>query len=246
MIDRESSSTNRIHDALSDQYIKLLVQEIAELRFAAAARFRHEDSVEPENNTPERQEAETILLRRALDANISALLGQLRELGLQDEPEPLESADQNLSYCLGTERIYYRPIPVLRGSLQPVKVFVLAPRLGRVLYTLFVTIPGLKDKLMREIHGHWGYHYHYLNAKNKRSDTLLTFKPEPRVDTRGARVRVLTWEYHSEGKHFNARPYRWGDAKRRSVYDACINDSSNRELSTFKRPSGKAENVWPT
>jgi hypothetical protein len=136
-------------------------------------------------------------------------------------------------------------IPILRGSIEPVRRVVIAPRLPAGIILFFLSIDGLRDLLVREVHGHWGYHYHYLDAKERRSDTLLTFEQNLRTLRPGQQARVLTWERHAEKSKFKARARDWADKKRESVYRACITDSAKRALTDFKVPASDAEIMWP-
>lgn len=148
-------------------------------------------------------------------------------------------------WSLGAEEIRGPLIPFLRGSLEPILRVVVAPDLPESVVALFLTIPGLKELLKRENHGHWGYHYHYLDAKERRSDTLLTFARQLKTLPDGQKVKVVTWERHSESSHFAARAATWGTNKRESVYGACVGDSAKRDLNDFKRPDKDAQALWP-
>jgi hypothetical protein len=57
-----------------------------------------------------------------------------------------------------------RSIPILRRSPPDVAHFL-------------QKVPKYGDYLKRENHSHFGIHYHYLNARKERSDTVLCFKP---------------------------------------------------------------------
>lgn len=181
--------------------------------------------------------------------NLNAGIDELRDLIEKHElnwPEgpSVRTGDQKEHWSLGTEEFRGHLIPFLRGELEPVRRVVVAPGLPDGVVILFLSIPRLRDLLERENHG-WGYHYHYLDSKSRRSDTLLTFEHELRTLQDGQQVRVLTWERHSEKGHFAARAARWGDKKRESVYAACTDDSAKRALSDYKLPAKDAEAVWP-
>lgn len=148
-------------------------------------------------------------------------------------------------WSLGVEEIRGPLIAFLRGKLEPVRRIVVAPDLPGNVLALFLTIPGIKGLLKREIHGHWGYHYHYLDAKERRSDTLLTFDPQVKTLPDGQQVKVVTWERHSETSHFAARAATWGAKKRQSVHEACVRDSAKRKLIDFKKPGKDADAIWP-
>ena len=195
--------------------------------------------------------------RLDLEKEIDSLLGEVStaieelqkiivrsELDLPESPK-IPTTREEEHWSLGAEDIRGPLIPILRGELEPVRRVVVAPGLPDGVFLLFLSIDGLKDLLVREVHGHWGYHYHYLDSKRRRSDTLLTFAPQLKTLPKGQQVRVLTWERHSEKSHFSARAGSWGEKKRQSVYQSCIGDSAKRHLSDFKTPGKNAETVWP-
>ncbi|MFG6508155.1 MULTISPECIES: hypothetical protein [unclassified Sulfitobacter] len=182
--------------------------------------------------------------------DVNAAIGELQDIILQSEIDlPVSINDlsdgQEKHWSLGTENIRGPLIPFLRGELEPVRKVVVAPNLPYTVVLFFLSISGLREHLVREVHGHWGYHYHYLDSKRRRSDTLLTFQQKPKTLPKGRHVRVLTWERHSEKSHFPARATRWGAKKRESVYQACIDDSAKRSLSDFKIPAKHSEVLWP-
>ncbi len=136
---------------------------------------------------------------------------------------------------------------ILRGSVELRKTEPVAPKIPDEVVQFLVTVPGTKDKITRESHGHWGYHYHYLDSRNRRSDTLLTFDPRSTDPTNLSPANPnLYWEQHAEGtKEFQARARNWSDRKRQSVYSVCLPDTKKFKLSDFKTPASDAEPVWP-
>jgi hypothetical protein len=138
-----------------------------------------------------------------------------------------------------TYRVSQRSI--LRGSIELRKTEPIAIGLPELAVYYFLSVPGIRDQLVRERHGHWGYHYHYVDSKSRRSDTLLTFDRNSIQPT----TPCLCWERHAENGKFKARADLWGGEKRQSVYAACQPDISRFALSAFKRPAADAEVVWP-
>ncbi|MFT6533697.1 MAG: hypothetical protein ACJASC_003262 [Limimaricola cinnabarinus] len=195
--------------------------------------------------------------RENLEAEISRLLREIDDLvgnllsTVEHDYLDLWAGQQNYAaahddrWSLGAEEIRGPLIPFLRGKLEPIRRVVVAPDLPEIIVPLFLTIPGLKEYLKREIHGHWGYHYHYLDTRERRSDTLLTFRRQLKALPGGRQVRALTWERHSEASHFEARAATWGAKKRKSVHEACVVDSAKRHLNDFKKPVKDAEVLWP-
>lgn len=196
-------------------------------------------------------------VRLDVEEEADKLLGQVQEsIDVLDEairrneigpPEDrtLRAGAEDGGWSLGTVELRTPLIPILRGSIEPVRRVVIAPRLPAGVVLFFLSIDGLRELLVREVHGHWGYHYHYLDAKERRSDTLLTFEQHLRTLRPGQQVRVLTWERHAEKSKFKARAWDWADKKRESVYRACLTDSAKRALTDYKVPAKDAEIVWP-
>jgi hypothetical protein len=87
------------------------------------------------------------------------------KLGLFDEGE----------WTLGTVVFRIERRSVLRGNINLCKTEPIGVNIPETLVHYLVAIPGTRDQLTREKHGHWGYHYHYLDDRERRSDTLLTF-----------------------------------------------------------------------
>lgn len=104
-----------------------------------------------------------------------------------------------------------------------------------------ITIAGQKCGIERENHGSWGYHYHYLDHKGRRSDVIFSFSPS---DT--SKPPQLWWERHGEGKAaFSPDVPAWGTPKRTSIHKACDLDLAKRKLADYKRPSREACVLWP-
>lgn len=144
-------------------------------------------------------------------------------------------------WTLGTVVFRIERRSVLRGNIDLCKTEPIGVNVPQTLVQYLVAIPGTKDQLIREKHGHWGYHYHYLDDRERRSDTLLTFDHRISNTPRP----FLWWERHSEREKFKARADRWGIEKRESVYSVCVRDTSHISLQNFKRPKAEAQIVWP-
>ena len=201
--------------------------------------------------------ASEVCTRENLEVDLSGLLREIDDLvddlqcAMRQEDLDLRTWQKNVGidsddrWSLGAEEIRRPLIPFLRGNLEPILRVVVAPALPENVVAFFLTIPRLKELLKREIHGHWGYHYHYLDANGRRSDTLLTFDRQLKTLSGGKKVRVVTWEKHSESSHFKARAASWGAKKRESVYKACAGDSFKLNLNDFKKPTKDAQALWP-
>lgn len=199
-----------------------------------------------EGHNVENLEEEFRGLLRGINDLVGNLQSAMEQDGFELRPEKEDFGPVHGDHwSLGSEEFRGPLIPFLRGNLEPIRRIVVAPNLSENVVALFLIIPGLRETLEREIHGHWGYHYHYLDVKNRRSDTLLTFDRELKKLRDGQKVKVVTWEKHSEANHFKARAATWGNKKRQSVYDACVGDSTRRSLNDFKKPAKDAEALWP-
>ena len=149
--------------------------------------------------------------------------------------------DWDWSWALGAVTFSVQKYQFLRGEIELRKTEPIAPGIPDGVIEFLVTVPGTKDKITREIHGHFGYHYHYLDSKERRSDTLLTFDRK----STSAATPDLCWERHAEGDKFKAKAGMWGVGKRKSVYSVCHPQASSIGLGNFKRPASDAEIVWP-
>lgn len=147
-----------------------------------------------------------------------------------------------LDWCLGSISLQVDQRPFLRGFVDVREKLLIAPYLPARVVLFLQKIPGTRDMVVRERHGHWGYHYHYLDHRSHRSDTLLTFD---RLG-QGFKQPTLFWERHAQGGKFRARAERWGDGKRESIYSVCFPDTSRWPSSDFKKPDAGAKPVWPT
>jgi hypothetical protein len=104
-----------------------------------------------------------------------------------------------------------------------------------------ITIVGERCGIERENHGSWGYHYHYVDDKRRRSDVIFSFLP---TDTKTP--PRLWWERHAEGKaEVSPDVLTWGASKRTSIHRACERDLTKRRLADYKRPSKEALVLWP-
>lgn len=131
--------------------------------------------------------------------------------------------------------------PIRGGWVEPVvgrRLIVTSP-----LIIAFLTSLPDGDWLKRERHAHFGWHYHYLDRRRRRSDIVLCW--DVRALPPKPELRPLFQEKHGEGgADFSARPDTWGERKRRSVHEACLPDL-DRPIEEFRSPANKAIAVWP-
>lgn len=172
----------------------------------------------------------------------------LADNGWQPDPgaAPIPSGE---TYSLGSI-VRRAPIRMIaRGFVEPVRRTPLVERLPNQVALYLIGIPGGRDFLEREQHG-FGWHYHYLDARRRRSDIILCWdtrwKPpaDPTIPWHD-RTRPLFQEKHGEGsRDFPARPELWRAPKKESMYEACRPDLK-RQISEFKCAADKARIVWP-
>ncbi|SIT50851.1 hypothetical protein BN2476_960002 [Paraburkholderia piptadeniae] len=174
-------------------------------------------------------------------AGIARRCGQPWRRGRPDSGGARQDHVGGKIWILGAVEFLIEERPILRGDIELRRTEPIAPGLPDVVVEYLVTVPGTRDQLTRETHGHWGYHYHYLDSRNRRSDTLLTFDR----DSPSGIMPTLSWERHAEGQKFKARAAMWGIDKRESVYSVCRPDTLRFSLGDFKQPASDAEVVWP-
>nr|WP_321442568.1 hypothetical protein [uncultured Cohaesibacter sp.] len=200
-------------------------------------------------------------LHKAIDC-IEETVGKISdEIDQPWNRRPLRKVDEaissELAMCLGKVTLHHPFQPFLRGYLEPCETRVVAPFLPVGLVQYLEKIPYVRGSLKRENHGHWGYHYHYYDTKERRSDTLLTFDNDPTTNCPNATpckphtacnqgcLPQLKWEKHSEKGTIKAKMGRWGDEKRESAYSVCKPDTLKWDLSKFKHPKSDASDLWP-
>jgi len=176
-----------------------------------------------------------------IDINVRMIDDALRdgEMHVYRPEERLPPMVPAEGFCLGWVRIRHDFRGIVRGRLQVARDVPIAPSLTQRVVYFLISIGGSDDFLSRENHGHWGYHYHYCNWKEERSDTILCF------DAAATREVPLFSEKHAEGNaKFPARPARWKSEKQKSIYFACAPDLKRWPKGPFKTPSKDATLVW--
>lgn len=179
----------------------------------------------------------------AIEESVQTIAGRLDSRWQRSEIDAYEgdNSDADSSWALGVVTFCVERLQILRGDIELRKTEPIAAGIPDEVVAFLVTVPGTRDQITRENHGHWGYHYHYLDSKGRRSDTLLTFDHA----SRNAATPNLCWEKHAEGDKFKARAGAWGSDKRQSVYTVCHPHALSFGLLAFKRPASDAEIVWP-
>jgi len=130
------------------------------------------------------------------------------------------------------------------GFVEPVLRIPIISRLPEAVIAFLLAIPGERDLLKREHHNQVGWHYHYLDFKQARSNLVLCW--DTRAAHRQGNDHSLFQETHAESHaDFKARPDLWGITKKKSMHDVCAPDLDRWPLSTFRCASAKAQPVWP-
>lgn len=165
-------------------------------------------------------------LPRRLHEEISKLEGLLSE-----KYDPAELGEYGtINQHLGRRSFHHgfidkrRSVPLLRRSSPDVIRFL-------------VQVPNFREHVTRENHAHFGIHYHYLDSKKRRSDTVLCFAPPS--------PWPLFAEKHAErSAQFPARPGAWVEDRRKAVYDVLNVEKSRFSSNEFRRPSNGSALVW--
>lgn len=146
-------------------------------------------------------------------------------------------------WTVATKELRVSPRSIVGGYIQPIlRIPVVVPMPDLVVY--YLTIDGERDILKREQHSHFGWHYHYLNWKEERSDRILCWDTRAELEHDDDPVGLFH-ELHAEGGGFKSRPDLWRSRKRESMHNACSPDLSTWPPSAFKQASNGAEPVWP-
>jgi hypothetical protein len=137
---------------------------------------------------------------------------------------------------------------IYRGYLQPVRNFPIVERVPKLVLAFLTKIPGWNDYVKRENHPGVGWHYHYLIDPRTRSDALLAWDTRwQRSSELASALHPLFGEKHGEGKaDAQARPWLWGDKKKKSMYEVCARDLLKWKMDEFRCASALADPVWPT
>lgn len=224
--------------------LRLVAQELGG-RINAPAALAHPDNQMPDHVVEEaRALAQTIeralgeLLRGGQD--IDDLAGTLIDVGERADA-PRTRLHASLDALLAGYFRYEGHLWVQWGRLDAFTHFAWVERGPTPLLFRLITIAGEKCGIERENHGSWGYHYHYLDHKRRRSDVIFSF-----LSTDTNTPARLWWERHGEGKAaFSPDVPAWGASKRTSIHGACERDLTKRKLADYKRPSKEALVLWP-
>ena len=138
---------------------------------------------------------------------------------------------------------------IVRGFVQPVRYLPLVERVpDRVALYLRFILPGGDDGLEREEHGGVKWHFHYIDARHRRSNVILSFDTRWKIvkSSKGLdRQRPLFVERHAEEKaKFTAHPGRWENEKRTSMYEICSR-GLRKGIEHFRCAKNGSDAVWP-
>lgn len=194
---------------------------------------------------------------RSSSERASELLGTL-EKELRQSPSSSVARPPEGDWVLGSMSFADFPLPIHGGFVTPklrVPIIETVPPLATA---FLMTLPD-GFILKPEIHGaNWGWHYHYLDRKQRRSDHLLSWDTrtlpkeataaKPEKVPRAMRGQPLFGEEHAEkDAEFAARPDLWGATKKQTMHTACSEHLARRgnKLDEFRCASSKAFAVWP-
>ena len=136
-----------------------------------------------------------------------------------------------------------------RGFLDPIRTIPILDRVSDRVALYLITVEHGEDYLKREAHSGVGWHYHYLDWNERRSNVILCWDTRwetPNPQTNPPARRGLFVEKHAEGgKPFTAHPGAWGERKRKSMYNACETDLLSRDIKEYRCAANKSEVVHP-
>ncbi|MFC0243581.1 hypothetical protein [Rhodopseudomonas telluris] len=136
----------------------------------------------------------------------------------------------------GELKVFAGRTSILRGYVDRFRSEPIIETADPFVLQMIMKLPN-NDQILRENGAHFGIHYHYLNHNKKRSETVLCFKDEDKFP--------LYHEPHAVKKaKFLARPERWQEEKRRSVYSVLEPELSAFAITEFRQPRSKASIVW--
>lgn len=197
---------------------------------------------------PKRDDGERPFQRTTLKERLVEAVEEIDAL-LPDDAidEEIIGEFEDGDWSIGTEFEVLAPRNILRGFLVPIREVP-----TRVLVTMkvfaFLTINGSKDLLDR--HLDQGIHYHYALSDKTHTTTMICWDTRwirpPRLPKVPPAAHPLFHELHAQGaKHATARPNRWGDEKRKSIWAACLPDLSRWRINEFRCASNGSSPVWP-
>lgn len=185
------------------------------------------------------------------NGNIAKLIDELDTVLTRSDWSPNSVYDPrtfNQSWSFGRITEHQTMRKIYGGFVKPVRVIPIVKQLPEIVVHFLITFPRARDYLDREHHDAIGWHYHYLDRKKRRSDTILCW------DTRWTESkspgtnppRPLFQESHGEGHaQFAARADYWGETKRKSMHKACAVDLQKWPISEFRCAANKSIAVWP-
>lgn len=204
----------------------------------ARVAMEQEDGSHWQNDWPKR--STNSLIRRLVDV-VDELDSGLQSLTIDDE---IKHEFKLGGWTLGRECEFLAPKKVLRGFLNPIRDVPANVPLTLKVFA-FLSINGCKDLLDR--HLHQGIHYHYALSDGTHTTTMICFDTRRApISRNGQLVQPLFHELHARGaKNKKARPERWREEKRESIWDACKPDLARWPIQDFRSASYGASPVWP-
>lgn len=192
-------------------------------------------------------------LRRQFLTPAEQMISELQDAlaGIGWNPEIVDVTKSERDHWTFGTSVTFRGTPrsIYRGFLQPVLRVPILTRVPEIVALYLITIDEGEDYLENESHSGVGWHYHYLDWRGDRSDVVLCWDTRwkaPISQTKPPARRGLFVEKHAEkGKAFNARPWKWGPKKRKTMHDVCAADLRMRRIEEYRCAANKSELVYP-
>lgn len=192
--------------------------------------------------------------RRRYSTQAEEMLADLRQALADSHWKPDAPADHDGErdrWTFGTAMTLRAPMREIHaGFLAPIRRIPMLTRVPEQVVLYLITVDRGEDYLENETHSGVGWHYHYLDWRKDRSDVILCWdtrweEPDPQSDPPSR--RGLFVEKHAEkGKPFRAKPWLWGDRKRKTMYEVCSADLAERHIDQYRCAANKAEPVYPS
>jgi hypothetical protein len=95
-------------------------------------------------------------------------------------------------WSLGSIDVHHRLRPIHAGFVEPTLRLPINEPLPERVVAFLLQIPGDRELLKREHHDHFGWHYHYLDYKKRRSNIILCWDTRlHRAEEKRLAVRLL-------------------------------------------------------
>lgn len=105
----------------------------------------------------------------------------------------------------------------------------------------FAKLVAAGDGFVANENHNFGYHIHYYDRKERRTNVIFTFDPQ---EPRGSRETTF-WEGHAGGSvQAKAKPDKFGDRRKMAIHDSCVSFLRTVSKGDFKTPSTPRSVLW--